>query len=246
MTLNNPACPHCSGPRPDHLVARNYLCASCQERATDVIGWTVTLLNDAKEISPGHFTTVGNGARHVDGSRCLEVPERSIAYVDGTAYVVAEGRFGGVFLRPPTSTEPPASEVDPGADDMEQLWAAMTAQLQDEVQWLKDGDFVTVNYLSEDPDYALYGQLAPEEDGFHLEVVSNKYMPADDWPLDTEYLQEAGWLAPDEETPNWFRVCTGSAAAASALLLALRFGRGCSDARRLDWHPATFPRELED
>ena len=129
---------------------------------------------------------------------------------------------------------------------MDRLWRLQADALSDDVQWLKDGDFFTVNYLSGDPDYAVYGQLAPEEGGFHCEVVSNQFMAADDWPLDAGYLHQSGWHPPDEETPNWFRVVVGAEPAAEQLLLALRHGRGCDDARRLQWEPASFPGQADD
>lgn len=239
------ACPHCAGERPEHLVPRNYLCGSCQERAADVLGLTVHLFNDLDTLD-GVISPAGNGATHEDGSRCREVEKRSVAYVDGVAYDVVEGRFGGVFLAPASSNPPPASEVNPGSGCMDLLWKVQAESLADDVRWLKDGDFVTVNYSTGDPGYAIYGQLAPEEDGFHCEVVSNQFMPADDWPLDANYLEQSGWLPPDDETPNWFHVLAGAEHSAEQLLLALRFGRGCDDARRLHWRPAMFPGQRED
>lgn len=239
------SCPHCGQERPPHLVPRNYLCLECQERATDVLGWDIRLFNDMGAPG-GAIRPTGNGAKHDDDSRCREVEERSAAYVDGLAYQVVGGRFGGVFLTPPASTAPPASEMEPGQDCMNRLWQRRTDSLSEDAQWLKDGDFLTVDYFSGDPDYAVYGQLAPEEDGVHCEVVSNKFMPADDWPLDAGYLQLAGWAPPYEDTPNWFRVVVGAELAAEHLLLALRHGRGCDDARRLNWHPATFPGHTDD
>lgn len=129
---------------------------------------------------------------------------------------------------------------------MDRMWQLQVNSLSGDVQWLKDGDFLTVNYLSDDPDYAVYEQLAPEEGGFHCEVVSNQFMAADDWLLDAGYLHQSGWHPPDEETPNWFRVVVGAKLAAEQLLLALRHGRGCDDARRLQWKPATFPGQADD
>lgn len=40
---------------------------------------------------------------------CRVCQERSFAYVDGVAYGVWEGRFGGVFLSPLPSADPPAA-----------------------------------------------------------------------------------------------------------------------------------------
>lgn len=245
MTSENSACPHCSGERDPHLVPRNYLCGQCLARATDVLGWTVSLL-DGLDIADGMVAPTGVVAQHENGSGCGEVTTRKRAYVDGISYLVTAGRFGGVFLQPLPSGDPPAAEVDPGKDDLEMYWALISTAMADEIHWLKDGDFLTINYETGDPDYALYGQLAPEEDGFHIEVVSNQFMPADDWPLDAEYLQQAGWSPPDEETPNWSLVQNRSEAASDALLLALRHGRGCVDPRRFDWRPAMFPPQTED
>ncbi|WP_449372002.1 TY-Chap domain-containing protein [Arthrobacter psychrolactophilus] len=185
-------------------------------------------------------------ALHQNGSVCNEVTTRRRVYVDGISYLVTEGRFGGVSIQPPPSADPPAAEVDPGADDLEMYWTLISTAMADEIRWLKDGDFLTINYETGDPDYALYGQLAPEEESFHIEVVSNQFMPADDWPLDAEYLQQADWSPPDEECPNWSLVQNGAEAAADSLLLALRHGRGCLDPRRFDWHPAMFLPQTDD
>lgn len=245
MTATNAACPHCSVERTAHLVPRNYLCGECQERVTDVLGWTVNLFNGQK-TKEGLVVPTGVVARHQDGSLCEEITERGCAYVDGVAYRVIERRFGGTFLTPLPSLDPPAAEVEPGPADLDVLRALLAAALADEIRWLKDGDFVSVDYDTGDPEYALYGQLAPEEATFRCEVVSNEFMPADDWPLDAGYLQQAGWLPPDEETPNWFRIHTGAQSAAEGILLAMRFGRGCVDPRRFSWSPATFPGDVED
>lgn len=244
MTASNSACPHCAGEREPHLVPRNFLCRACQERATDVLGWNVRLSNGMR-AEGGAINPVGHLARHADGSTCREVQERAVAYVDGKAYAVVEGRMGGVFLTPLGSTAPQAPEVEPGGECMERLWQVLSESLADDVRWLKDGDFLSVNYDSGDPNYSIYGQLAPEDGAYHCEVVSNDFMPADDWPLDAEYLQQSGWMAPDDDTPNWFRVHTGADLAAERLLLAMRYGRGCEDARRLDWEPARFPDTTE-
>lgn len=245
MTAINAACPHCSGVRPSHLVPRNYLCGDCQGRATDVLGWTVRFFNGF-EARDGVMNATGVAAEHSDDSLCVEVTERSRAYVDGTAYRVIEGRFGGVFLQPLPSSDPPAAEAEPGSGDLEMMWAALATGLAEEIQWLKDGDFLSVDYETGDPTYILYGQIAPEEGGFYAEVVSNQFMPADDWPLDAGYLQQAGWLPPEEDAPNWFRSFTGAEAVAEGFLAAMRHGRGCTDPRRFSWDPAMFPEDLDD
>lgn len=245
MTTQNSACPHCSSEREPHLVPRNYLCGECAARTTDVLGWTVSLF-DGLKVADGMVTPTGVVAKHQNGSRCDEVTARKRAYVDGISYRVTEGRFGGIFLQPLPSADPPAAEADPGTDDLEMYWTLISTAMADEIRWLKDGDFLTINYATGDPGYALYGQLAPEDDGFHIEVVSNQFMPADDWPLDAGYLQQAGWLPPNDESPNWSLVQRGSEAAADALLLALRHGRGCLDPRRFNLSPATFQPQTED
>ncbi|MCU6482462.1 ADP-ribosylglycohydrolase family protein [Arthrobacter sp. A2-55] len=243
--MDRTACPHCGGSRRDILVARNYLCDSCRGRATDVMGQHVTLFNEfhteGATISP-----IGVAANHEDGSRCAEVTERARAYVDGTAFRVVEGRFGGAFLLPLASPEPNADEVAPGTEDLDNYWDRAAGSLADEIQWLKDGDFLTVDYGTENPELVVYGQLSIEDDGFHCEVVSNAFMPADDWPLDSAYLVAAGWTPPGDENPNWHRVQSGAAATAALILAGLRYGRGCRDPRRLGWEPATFPDGVDE
>jgi hypothetical protein len=239
------ACPHCGGSRREILVGRNYLCDACSVRATDVMGQPVALFNDFRSEGSVH-APIGVAAKHEDGSRCLEVTGRARAYVDGAAFRVVEGRFGGAFLKPLKTPEPNAAEAAPGAEDLDNYWDRAADSLADEIQWLKDGDFLRVDYDTENPELVVYGQLSVEDDGFHCEVVSNAFMPADDWPLDPAYLVAAGWSPPGDENPNWHRVHSGAAATAALVLAGLRYGRGCSDPRRLGWEPATFPGGVED
>lgn len=245
MTPTPAACPHCAQEIPSVLAARKYLCSDCQGRATDVCGWTVILFNSFSSTA-GVVSPTGVAAKHDDGTPCTEVTERARAYVDGTAYRVVEGRFGGAFLQLLPSSDPPVDEAEPAAAELERYWPLLSAALAEEIQWLKDGDFLALDYETGDPAYALYGQLAPEDGTFHCEVVSNEFMPADDWPLDVGFLQQAGWHAPEEDNPNWFQAIGGAESAAAGIIAAMRHGRGCIDPRRFSWSPATFPGDIED
>ncbi|WP_133159045.1 TY-Chap domain-containing protein [Arthrobacter glacialis] len=237
MSTDITTCPHCHGPRESRLIPGNYLCADCTDRATDALGWAVSIVTEAND--DGLPTVLF--AVHEDWTRCDDVGTRRRAYVDDVAYLALPGELGEAYLQPLPVAEPPGTETLPGPADMEKFWELVHVALAEDVRWLKDDDFLLVDYNTGDPDYTVYGQLRPKDDGYHLEVVSNQYMPADDWPLDVGYLQQAGWTPPDAEAPNWHRFQRGAGKATAALLAGLRYGRDCTNPLELGWESATFP-----
>ncbi|MGW6173680.1 TY-Chap domain-containing protein [Arthrobacter sp. NPDC055138] len=124
-------------------------------------------------------------------------------------------------------------------------WGQVVGLIAEEIRWLKDGDFVMIEYgQSTDDAIAPYAQVALDEEGYWCEIVSNDFLPGDTWPLHGDLLKEAGWDAPDSACPNWHSLRTGCQATAEAVLAGLRYGRGCVDVRNLNWRPASAPPEL--
>lgn len=240
MSTDTTACPHCAGPRDPHLIPGNYLCADCSSRATDALGWPISVVTEAgADGLPSDVFAV-----HGDWTRCDDVGDRRRAYVDDVAYLVLPAELGEAFLQPLPFAEPLGSETQPGLGDTEKFWELVHVALTDDVQWLKADDFIYLDYMSAKP-YCVYGQLSPQNDGFHVEVVSNHYLPADDWPLDVEYLQHCGWSRPDAENPNWHIFVVGSALAAATLIGGMRWGRACVNPLELGWDSDTFPEADE-
>ncbi|MGM0930080.1 MAG: TY-Chap domain-containing protein [Actinomycetota bacterium] len=121
-------------------------------------------------------------------------------------------------------------------------WGQVVGLIAEEIRWLKDGDFVMIEYgESTDDAIAPYAQVALDEEGYWCEIVSNDYLPGDTWPLHGDVLKEAGWNAPDAHCPNWHSLRTGSQTTAVAVLAGLREGRGCADVRLLSWHTGMMP-----
>ena len=86
-----------------------------------------------------------------------------------------------------------------------------------------------------------YAQATPSADGVWCEIVSEKYLPAGEWPINRRYFANNGWLAPDGEVSNWLKVSVPLADAGHQIVRGLRHGRGCRDAGRLRWSTGDFP-----
>ncbi|MGY2743437.1 TY-Chap domain-containing protein [Arthrobacter sp. UYCu723] len=72
-------------------------------------------------------------------------------------------------------------------------------------------------------------------DGVWCEVVSERLLPGEQWPIDTDYLEDEDWLAPDDEVPQWCKEKVALHEAGHQLLKGLRFGRLCPDPWQLRW-----------
>ncbi|MEO8222878.1 MAG: hypothetical protein ABI563_19100 [Specibacter sp.] len=241
MSTDITTCPHCHGPREPRLIPGNYLCASCADRATDALGWAVSIVTEAGD--DGLPTVLF--AVHEDWTQCDDVGDRRRAYVDDVAYLALPGELGEAYLQPLAVAEPFGSDTLPGPRDKEKFWELVHVALGDDVQWLKEGDFLFLDYDTGKP-HRVYGQLRPMNGGFHIEVVSNEYLHADDWPLNVEYLEDYSWSPPDTEHPNWHKFVVGSALATSLLIGGMRWGRGCSNPLALGWEANRFPMEDEE
>lgn len=86
-----------------------------------------------------------------------------------------------------------------------------------------------------------YAQASASADGVWCEIVSEQFLPADQWPIDTGYLLGNGWSAPDDEVPNWHKQGIPPVVAGHQILEALRHGRRCDDPNKVRWHSADFP-----
>ena len=155
----------------------------------------------------------------------------------------------------------PSGECDPSGPSADQgewqslageepgqviLWADAVESLTDELLWLKDDDFLSVEYgYGTGEDCAPYAQATPRKSGLSLELVSEKFLSANVWPLNSRFLVSAGWEAPTGENPNWHISDVPRESAAKKLLDGLRIGRECRDARLLRWHLAVFPPEVD-
>lgn len=126
------------------------------------------------------------------------------------------------------------------------LWADAVESLTDELLWLKDDDFLSIEYgYGTGEDCAPYAQATPRESGLSLELVSEEFLSADVWPLNSDFLVSAGWETPTGENPNWHVTDVPRESAAKKLLDGLRIGRECRDAGLLRWHLAVFPPEVD-
>lgn len=118
---------------------------------------------------------------------------------------------------------------------------ALVAAVEHSIRGLRPGQFLTVDYDSGDPGNEPYAQLAVEPDELYLEVVSEHYLPAGQWPINIAALRTRGWLPPDTATANWWCTATDAHAAAGSLVTALMVARRCLDVERFSVSIGTFP-----
>jgi hypothetical protein len=126
------------------------------------------------------------------------------------------------------------------------LWADAVESLTDELLWLKDDDFLSIEYgYGTGEDCAPYAQATPRKSGLSLELVSEEFLSAEVWPLNAHFLVSAGWEAPTGKNPNWHITDVPRESAAKILLDGLRIGRECRDAGLLRWHLAILPPDVD-
>ena len=121
-------------------------------------------------------------------------------------------------------------------------WAGLKQQIAEAAYELRPGQFIIVEYATPsgcDPEP--YSQAAFHSDYIQLEVVSEVYLAASQWPIDAEALTRAGWHEPGEVVENWWRNADSAHETASLLVQALRRGRSCWDPQRFSWQMGTFP-----
>ncbi|KPN19386.1 GIY-YIG nuclease family protein [Arthrobacter sp. Edens01] len=187
------------------------------------------------EIVPGTWETNEHGRRGFQVKPVFE----------GTLY---EGVIGPYGHRTPKKQAGDQSTINywprrvPAS--AEKIWDVAHERLVEDIRWLKDGDFTSVEYHVETANgLSPYAQVAREDDYYWCEIVSEEFLPGSVWPLDEDALRNAGWSAPDQDCPNWYSQRYGAEAASAAVLYGLRHGRACSDPERLRWRLATTPSD---
>ena len=86
-----------------------------------------------------------------------------------------------------------------------------------------------------------YAQVSRYAGGFHVEAVSETYLPDVEWPLDAQALRDDGWSAPDGVVDNWWQELDDPVAAARLMVRSLTEARGCSDAEAVSWQVGQHP-----
>ena len=142
-----------------------------------------------------------------------------------------------------------------GVDEFAGLVAMCRAQNDVEYDWARAGErigevlanmpwnsFLSIDYGDEgDGSNRPYAQANPSADGVWCEIVSEEFLSADQWPINTDYLVRNGWSAPDEEIPNWHKQGVPPLEAGHQILEALAYGRNCHDPQKVRWHSGEFP-----
>ncbi|MEA3549248.1 TY-Chap domain-containing protein [Pseudarthrobacter sp. C1] len=142
-----------------------------------------------------------------------------------------------------------------GVDEFAGLVAMCRTQNDVEYDWARAGElvsevlanmpwnsFLSIDYGDEtDGPKRPYAQANPSADGVWCEIVSEEFLSANQWPIDTDYLIRNGWSAPDEEVPNWHKQGIAPLEAGHQLMEGLTYGRDCRDPQKVRWHSAEFP-----
>lgn len=118
----------------------------------------------------------------------------------------------------------------------ESSWRNLVAEIAHAIRELPWKHFLTVDYETGDTGGdSPYAQAFTGPGGVSVTVVSEQFLPAIKWPMDEEYLAEAGWTPPTPHQWHWERSGLSLDEAADVLVDALRFGRGCPDPYRFRW-----------
>ncbi len=118
-----------------------------------------------------------------------------------------------------------------------------------EAAWLRAGEYICellanmprnrslqIQYGAPADDFIRpYAQGTRGADGVCCELVSERSLPSEQWPIDGDYLEGRDWLVPDDEVPHWCKENVAFQDAGHQLLKGLRFGRLCPDPWQLRW-----------
>lgn len=125
---------------------------------------------------------------------------------------------------------------------IEEHWARAGELVSEVLANMPWNSFLSIDYGDEaDGPRLPYAQANPSADGVWCEIVSEDFLSADEWPIDTDYLVRNGWSAPDGEVPNWHKQGIPAVEAGHQLLETLRYGRRCDDPKKVRWHSGEFP-----
>lgn len=126
-------------------------------------------------------------------------------------------------------------------NDVQEGWAKAGELISEVLANMPWNSFLSIQYAEDTEGLTPYAQAVPSADGVWFEIVSEQYLPADTWPIDTGYLTGNGWSAPNNDFPNWFKDGIPHIEAGHQILDGFRYGRGCHDASKLQWHTGGFP-----
>jgi hypothetical protein len=125
---------------------------------------------------------------------------------------------------------------------LEHRWARAGELVGDALADMPWNSFLSIDYGAEaDGPRRPYAQASPSADGVWCEIVSEKFLPAEEWPINEAYLLRNGWSAPDDEVPNWHKQGIPPFEAGHQILEGLAYGRNCPDPQKVRWHSAEFP-----
>ncbi|WP_129662322.1 TY-Chap domain-containing protein [Rothia uropygialis] len=118
----------------------------------------------------------------------------------------------------------------------ETAWRSLIEEIGQAIKELPWKHFLTVDYATGNTGGdSPYAQAFTGPGGVSVSLVSEHFLPAIMWPLDEEYLKEAGWTPPNPHRWHWEQSQLALNEAAGLLVDALRYGRGCSDPYRFRW-----------
>lgn len=125
---------------------------------------------------------------------------------------------------------------------VEHGWARAAELVTDALLNMPWNSFLSIDYGDDtDGPFRPYAQASPSAEGAWCEIVSARFLPADKWPIDADYLLRNGWSEPDGDFPNWHKQGIPAIEAGYQILEGLRYGRMCGDPRKVRWHSGEFP-----
>ena len=126
-------------------------------------------------------------------------------------------------------------------NNVQEDWAKAGELISEVLANMPWNSFLSIQYTEDTEGLTPYAQAVPSADGVWFEIVSERYLPADKWPIDTDYLTGNRWSTPDNDFPNWHKEVFHISKPVIRYSKACRFGRGCEDASKLRWHTGEFP-----
>lgn len=123
----------------------------------------------------------------------------------------------------------------------EESWARAGELISEVLANMRPGSFLSIQYAYDVDKLTPYAQAVPDADGVWCEIVSEQFLPAEQWPISTGYLAGNGWSAPTDDFPNWHKDGVLHEAAGHEILDGLGGGRHCADPAKFRWHTGQFP-----
>ena len=163
--------------------------------------------------------------------------------------VIAIRRYFGTWESVIGAVQPPEIESEFGgivrafkaAHVVEESWAKAGEQVSEVLANMQWNSFLSIEYGdSADGPNRPYAQASPSADGVWCEIVSAEFLPAEQWPINADYLLENGWSPPAEDVPNWHIQAVPDLEAGHQILEGLRHGRQCDDAKKIRWHSMDY------